>query len=1589
MNRDDVIPPSPPVKLGKSRLSIRNSKSSHQKKKPRREILSERAKNLQQQKSILSIKSTDKIDGGQCEKSSEDSVTDVKIHNVNIYIGLDDVSPEEKNRTMSMLNDFDILHHTKLIEECNKFDLLSHSQNFNVSQTLSQTHGLVSVKDLLLSSQNVSSVESNDELSAHISSPSLLGSLVDREARDVSLENIQFSEWQNQSKGDTSMNEQANCSNQSPVNERTIRSFNEYSTSQYERIETIQSDMEAMTFVESILDDFNDDESEEEIARTPPVVLLRRPNRKTYDRIHVARVKVLTFDDDDNNKEGPTNDDLPNEFDVESTQYTQDIDVVLNDSRRILENLTQLNTYFTQPQSYQLDFSTDLSHNTVTLDEEFKEFAYDSDDFVSVAEHNDFEKIVDTPNNSKRSTGNNRRLENTIASNRLFEDCDEVADTTNDVNYHNPSIQLLDDDGDDIFVNINTPKIVNRCRAQNQQSVSTPFSLIKGRIGDTMHMHSTPSTSKQSISIEQRIPKRLHFGAEFGRPERNPENLFKNSSSVNGFVTARGTSIEMTAAQMKRTASIFADIDEKYNQIDPVLEEKPIAKKFKHSSETESFQNSTSHQGNMKSMNSRCEGFRTMGSSKLVPKSIAKTMTFFGEDFDFGKLKTDRCFKSSSNVAGTSFAGGFSTAGGSNIQISTKKMEKYAQTLKEIDRNLRNEFKDDANLNENILACQTPLRKNNHSSTAFITSTPNPSSLIGIKGGLPITPNFTNDTTHCPLITPIVNNKAKDFDTYLDGDMAAALFETSTQRFQLETANKSDSSLNLNETITDDFQLLNDSVTDVEIDILKISDEIKFERKTALSKQQAQCLKKSHPIRRHYGSLFLQKMLDPKKLCELGTPKKYKHNELIELGVQSNVIDLNIDNVLEFKFDMWKFYSDDVCRRNVDGIVMPDEMCLIMDENSRVGVKELTSAFLSCPSVDPKLVPDHWIGNSLKWIMLKLASYERSYPHKFAGNGLTPENVLTQLKYRYGREIDDVKRSVIRRIVERDDSAAKRMVLFVSRILNNSSACTLELCDGWYSIRSNVLDSVLSHAVTTGKITIGTKLIIQGAEIIGFEEACSPLEMPISVALKITANSTRRARWYAKLGYCKEPWPFAISLNSVDGNGGLITRMRAYVLRIYPLIYAVKQQTENGQKTVFRSNKVEQRQNQKDDKKRLENVEKFYEEASIIIEKEYEEDRKASKRTKKKICDIDDGEELWNFMENSNDSIELDLSSTQHKLLEDYQTKRNDEMQNKISAIVREKLDSIKNATKSTPLQKIRLIDPVSPCATKTVILSIWNADESHPTMRENTIIDVRYVTANGMRMKDVQLTTSGFTKIQQVQMSPSSTSHEPFKRKLFSLAEVNSQQFEPYFNEVDTFGVVVKIEAVAPNYPFQLVYIADANKNMLCLKFWTNIQHHACDDIVQVNRCLMISQLEWRPIENAHRRTRNGIPHAFVTELTTFLVSPKVAERSLKLANLREEIDKIDPNQYVEECCEKLKEYDQGNKENSISNISSKTLDTSLNRTTIAESPVGRNSSVLLEKINRLQSYGTPPPIRKSYICAKPTPESLRKPFKTPSRLE
>ena len=52
------------------------------------------------------------------------------------------------------------------------------------------------------------------------------------------------------------------------------------------------------------------------------------------------------------------------------------------------------------------------------------------------------------------------------------------------------------------------------------------------------------------------------------------------------------------------------------------------------------------------------------------------------------------------------------------------------------------------------------------------------------------------------------------------------------------------------------------------------------------------------------------------------------------------------------------------------------------------------------------------------------------------------------------------------------------------------------MTDGWYSIQVQ-LDKQLQSLAKKGKIYVGQKLYIQGAELVGSDQAVSPLEVAI------------------------------------------------------------------------------------------------------------------------------------------------------------------------------------------------------------------------------------------------------------------------------------------------------------------------------------------------------------------------------------------------------------------------------------------------------------------------------------------------------------
>ncbi|MCD9644330.1 hypothetical protein HAX54_032516 [Datura stramonium] len=127
-----------------------------------------------------------------------------------------------------------------------------------------------------------------------------------------------------------------------------------------------------------------------------------------------------------------------------------------------------------------------------------------------------------------------------------------------------------------------------------------------------------------------------------------------------------------------------------------------------------------------------------------------------------------------------------------------------------------------------------------------------------------------------------------------------------------------------------------------------------------------------------------------------------------------------------------------------------------------------------------------WITNHYKWIVWKLASYERCYSAKFSGKLLTICNVLEELKYRYEREI----------------------------------------C---YYPRSWLLKELF----------VGQKLRIWGAGLSGWTGPVSALEVSGTTSLLLHINGTYRAHWASRLGFCKGDG-IPLSFMSIKDGGGAV-----------------------------------------------------------------------------------------------------------------------------------------------------------------------------------------------------------------------------------------------------------------------------------------------------------------------------------------------------------------------------------------------------------------------------------------------------------------
>ncbi|KAM5558573.1 protein BREAST CANCER SUSCEPTIBILITY 2 [Rosa sericea] len=262
---------------------------------------------------------------------------------------------------------------------------------------------------------------------------------------------------------------------------------------------------------------------------------------------------------------------------------------------------------------------------------------------------------------------------------------------------------------------------------------------------------------------------------------------------------------------------------------------------------------------------------------------------------------------------------------------------------------------------------------------------------------------------------------------------------------------------------------------------------------------------------------------------------------------------------------------------NAENYMFPDESGL-----NYVGAEAFVH-MLASSGASTQNTSREWVINHYKWIVWKLACYERCYPAKALGKFLTLPNVLEELKYRYEREVNHGHRSAIKKILEGDALPSSMLVLCISAIRSkpdpnietssgaeNSSATKVELTDGWYSVDA-ILDALLSKQLASGKLFVGQKLRIWGAGLCGWVGPISPLEVSREVMLRLHINGTYRAHWDDQLGFCNCVGA-PLAFKCIKSDGGPVPWTLVGVTRIYPVLY--KERLSNG-RSVVRSERLE------------------------------------------------------------------------------------------------------------------------------------------------------------------------------------------------------------------------------------------------------------------------------------------------------------------------------------------------------------------------------------------------------------------------------
>ncbi|XP_009776180.2 protein BREAST CANCER SUSCEPTIBILITY 2 homolog B-like isoform X1 [Nicotiana sylvestris] len=512
---------------------------------------------------------------------------------------------------------------------------------------------------------------------------------------------------------------------------------------------------------------------------------------------------------------------------------------------------------------------------------------------------------------------------------------------------------------------------------------------------------------------------------------------------------------------------------------------------------------------------------------------------------------------------------------------------------------------------------------------------------------------------------------------------------------------------------------------------------------------------------------------------------------------------------------------DEVRRMNPDIAethVFNDKSC-----SGCIGVKSFWE-MLSQSGASMQYVSKEWVTNHYKWIVWKLASYERCYSTKFSGKLLTICNVLEELKYRYEREVNYGHRSAIKRILEGDIPSSSMMVLCVSKVYSicnspvgpqfslsnttgNRACAKIELTDGWYSITA-VLDILLSKKLAAGKLFVGQKLRIWGARFCGWTGPVSPLEASGTTSLLLHINGTYRAHWASRLGLCKGG-AIPLSFLSVKDGGGSVPLTLVGISRIYPVLY--RERLSNGG-FVVRSERMEAKEMQSFNQRRCRVVEGITSESQRAKRDAYIGSDHES----------EEGARVLKILERAAEPelLMAEMSKEQLNAFASYQAKLEASRQSDLQKSLEKALQAAGLAERDvTPFMRVRVVgltskSTPSKCCPQEGLITIWNPTEKQQSeLAEGQAFAVTGLTPISSDSSTLYLQAKGSTAKWRPLSPMAIEGFEPFfcPRRSVPLSKLGEV---PTSREFDIAAVVVFVGQLytGAHQSKQWVFVADGS---------------------------------------------------------------------------------------------------------------------------------------------------------------------------------